>query len=602
MGRAYRIVAVFVLLCLLLIVACMPLNNISPVNTPSVSAVPSTDTEVLTIEQTPTAFATMVSSPTSTEVIQPVTLVPLSSELYAYIQVPDGPVAFPFVTLLTFQSVPDNSIEIKGTLDLREFVCEGSPCSVPVPASSTIIFRAISNTGATSDEVYATIRVELRGDGYYVFVDTVSQFSAFSDSCLRFWRFQADTSPVWAQFAQFPDQLNTDKSLHYLVTQLIVHGAVDVGGCPAGGLSIGLDWPTGCGLERARTAMIEWQNQYDEYIWLASKDYGIPPRILKTLIEVESQFWPGDARFYVDEIGLGQLNQLGVEVLLRRNPTIYQQVCSVALDDCAMPYSLMPPQNQAMIRGAFVSSLSSVCPTCQYGLDLNKAKQSIASIAQMLHANCEIVKLIADSNRQSDYIEDMENPYSDFWRFTLLAYHSGISCFEYAVNETPNELPLDWENVAGNIACAGGKSYVDGVWGNLLNFDQYLYSPSGQGIGRITPLFADSLMPTPYPTPVPSTAEVVVQAFLDSNQNGLADESEGLDKITVLLQSVDGTEVSGTTINGQATFSLAGFLIGSEVVISLPDYFRSEKIIVPVQGTVPVMFNFSQPTLPTSIP
>jgi hypothetical protein len=599
MGRTCRNAVVFVLLSLLLVVACAPLNNISPAETPSVSEVPSNGTEVLTIEQTPTPLAAAVSSPTVTVVIPPATLLP-PSELYVFIQAPDGPVAVPFVTLVAFQSIPDVSIEIRGTLDARGFVCQGSPCSVPVPTSSVIIFRAVSSTGATSDEISATVRVELRTDGYYVFLDTVSQFASFSDSCLRFWRFEDDTDPAWAEFAQFPYQLNTDKTLHYLVTQLIIHGVVDVNGCPAGGLSTGLDWPTGCGLERARDAMIEWQNQYDEYIWLASKEYGIPPKILKTLIEVESQFWPGNERFYVDEIGLGQLNQLGVDVLLRRNPTLYQQVCSVVLDDCAMPYALMSPQNQAMIRGAFVNSFSSLCPTCQYGLDLNKAKQSIPFIAQVLHANCETVKVVTDSIRRSDYIEDMEDPYEDFWRFTLLSYHSGISCFEQAIKNTPGELPLDWENVAENIECASGEGYVDGVWGNLLSFDQYLYSPTGQEVGRVEPVFAAT--PTPFPTVVPSSAQVVVQVFLDRNQNGIADAGEGLDNITVLLQSVAGTEVSGMTEDGQVTLPLADFPIGSEVTVSLPGYFRSQRIIVPAQGPVPVIFIFSQPTLPTVIP
>ena len=599
MGRTYRNLAVLVLLSVLVAVACSPLNNFSPANTPSVSLATSSDIEAQTIEQTPTAFAQVVSSPTVTVVIPPATLLP-PSELYVFIQAPDGPVAEPFVTLVAFQSIPDVSIEIRGTLNARGFVCQGSPCSVPVPTSSVIIFRAISSTGAASDEISATVRVELRADGYYVFLDTVSQFSSFSDSCLRFWRIEDDTDPAWAEFAQFPHQLNTDKTLHYLVTQLIIHGVVDVSGCPAGGLSTGLDWPTGCGLERARDAMIEWQNQFDEYIWLASKDYGIPPKILKTLIEVESQFWPGNERFYVDEIGLGQLNQLGIDVLLRRNPTLYQQVCSAVLDDCAMPYALMSPQNQAMIRGAFVNSFSSLCPSCQYGLDLNKAKQSIPFIAQVLHANCETVKVVTDSIRRSDYIEDMDDPYEDFWRFTLLSYHSGISCFEQAIKNTPGELPLDWENVAENIECASGQNYVDGVWGNLLSFDQYLYSPTGQEVGRVEPIFAAT--PTPFPTAVPSSAQAVVQVFLDSNQNGIADPGEGVDNITVLLQSVAGTEVSGMTEDGQVTLPLADFPIGSEVTVSLPSYFRSQRIIVPAQGPVPVIFIFSQPTLPTVIP
>ena len=182
----------------------------------------------------------------------------------------------------------------------------------------------------------------------------------------------------------------------------------------------------------------------------------------------------------------------------------------------------------------------------------------------------------------------------------MLAYHSGVSCFEQAIKNTPNGLSLDWENVADNIECAGGQDYVDGFWGNLLSFDQYLYSPTGSETGRVTPVFAPT--PTPFPTIVPSTAEAVVQVFLDGNQNGVMDTGEGVDNITVLLQSVDGTQVSGITENGQAALPLAKFQIGSEITVRLPDYFRSQNIIVPAQGTVPVMFIFSQPTLPTVIP
>jgi hypothetical protein len=492
------------------------------------------------------------------------------------------------------------SIEIRGAVNSNEFICRGSPCAVPIPGSSVILFRAVSSAGSTSEDISATIRVEQRTDGYYVFIDTVSQFASFSDSCLRFWGFQDYTDPVWAEFVQFPYLLNTNKTLHHLVTRLIVQGIVDVEGCPAGGLSIGLDWPTGCGLERARDTMIEWQNQYDEYIWLASKDVGIPPKILKTLIEVESQFWPGNERFYVDEFGLGQVNQLGVDVLLRRNPALYQEVCSTVLDDCAMPYSLMSAENQAMIRGAFVNAQSAICPTCQNGLDLNVAKQSISFIAQVLKANCETVKIIADDNREGDYIEDLDDPYSDFWRFTLLSYHSGISCFENAVKATSKGAPLDWETLSTNLECDGGEEYVDGVWGNLLNFELIRYTPSGQEVQQVSADFAAT--PTPLPTAVLSTAQVVVQAFLDSNQNGIPEDSEWLDNITVLLQSEDGTELSGSIVNGQATLALADFDIGSEVTVSLPQYFRSETITVPAQGSVPVTFIFEQPTLPTAIP
>jgi hypothetical protein len=588
--------AAYFILGLLVIFACAPLGNlITPTNLPPTEASPPIEASIAPVGQTPTIPATAI--PTAT--VAPL-LPSSSSELYAYIQAPEGPLAQPYVTLFAFQTIPDVSIEIRGTVNSREFVCHGSPCAVPVLTSSVVVFRAVSSAGSTSEEISATVRVEQNADGYYVYIDTVSQFASFSDSCLRFWGFRDDTNPTWAEFVQFPYLLNTDKVLHYLVTQLIIHGVVDVAGCPAGGLSSGLNWPTGCGLERAKDAMIAWQNQYDEYFWLASKDYGIPPKLLKTIVEVESQYWPGNERFYLDEVGLGQVNQLGVDVLLRRNPALYQQVCSTVLDDCAMPYSLMSPQNQAMIRGAFINSQNSLCADCQYGIDLNTAKQSIAFIAQVLNANCETVKIIADANRPADYIEDLDDPYSDFWKFTLLSYHSGVSCFEQAVKATPKGLPLSWDNLSGNIDCKGGEGYVDGVWGNLLNFDQYRFVSSGQNVVQAAPTFAATR--TPFPTLVSSTAQVVVQAFLDSNQDGIPEDNEWLNDIPVLLQSTDGTRVTSNIVNGQASIGLADFPIGSVVTVSLPTYYRSETITVPAQGTVPVTFIFNQPTLPTAIP
>ena len=149
------------------------------------------------------------------------------------------------------------------------------------------------------------------------------------------------------------------------------------------------------------------------------------------------------------------------------------------------------------------------------------------------------VKIIADANRPAGYIDNLDDPYSDFWKFTLLSYHSGLSCFEQAVKSTPKGLPLSWDNLSGNIDCKGGEGYVDGTWGNLLNFDQYRYVPSGQNVVQVTPVFAAT--PTPFPTPVASTAHVVVQAFLDSNQDGIPEDNEWLNDIPVLVEATDGT-------------------------------------------------------------
>lgn len=527
-----------------------------------------------------------------------------SEDIFAFIQVPQGPLELPYVILYGFQSAADQSVEIRGVVGSNEFICQGTLCALPVPASSSVVFRAYSSTGDFSDEVVASVRVAERDDGYYVFLDSVSQFGVFSDSCLRFWRLpDADANKNWAQFVQFPYLLNTNKTLHHLTTRLILHGIVDVSDCQAGGLSPGLDWPTGCGLERARGKMIEWQNQFDEYIWLASKDVGIPPKILKTLVEVESQFWPGNERFYLDEVGLGQINQLGVDVLLRRNPNVYQQICSTVLSDCTLPYALLPADQQRMIRGALITSQSAVCPTCQNGINLDIAKQSIPFIASVLKANCEQVKVIIDSYETDEDLDDPEDPYTDFWKFTLLSYHSGISCFEESVSKVAKiGLPLDWDNISGQLRCDSGLNYVDGFWANLLTFDTYRYTPGDLEFVQVNPVFLPTRTPIPTATPNVSSATVEVTVYLDSNENGTVDQGEGLDGIPVLLKVQGGTELSQTTVNGVVVFDLSGLPVGIETTVSLVNLYRSETFVIPRDGVITLEFIFDQPVLPTAIP
>jgi hypothetical protein len=220
---------------------------------------------------------------------------------------------------------------ISGTMNTTDFICPGSPCRVDLqqPGETRFIFQAQTSTGASSDTVYATVFVEQKSDGYYVTITSVSQFArGGADACLAIWDIKDDTQPSWAQFPQFPFQLNTNIPLHLLAARLITYGEVDAHDCPAGGLSADMNWVNGCGLEKATPKMVAWENQFDDAIWTAGNQIGIPPKIIKTLIEVESQFWPGNGRFYVDEYGLGQINQLGVDVLLRTDYNLYQQVCA----------------------------------------------------------------------------------------------------------------------------------------------------------------------------------------------------------------------------------------------------------------------------------
>ena len=517
-------------------------------------------------------------------------------DIFAFIQAPNGYVERPFVVLTAFASIArSETVVIRGFIDNQEIICTESPCSIYLNGSARIIFRAFTSTGESSEEVISSVSVTSDSQGYLVTIDSVSQFESFVDSCALSWGIKDEENARWDSFVQFPYQINTKKTLHNLVTNLILNGIVDTSSCPTGGLSVGLDWPTACGLEVATPAMIEWQNQFDEYIWLAGKEHGIPPKILKTLIEVESQFWPGNSRFYLDEFGLGQINELGVDVLLRDDPSLYQEVCPAVLSDCSLPYVSLDTTKQAQIRGALVRSVDATCPTCLYGLDLEVAKDSISLVARLLRSNC---------NKVGDILGDRidEADYEDLWRFSLSSYHSGISCFIDALNKTDKSADLTWENVSPNVNCGKGADYVDGVMNNLFAFDFYLYQAVDANASLAQPTIVPTRTPVSTPTVFISSATVKVQAYVDRNNNGTPEDSEWIDGMTVLLTTSDNDEITKRTENGVAIFDMTGFRPNLMITVSLPGLYRSENFVLPQTGEVPVIFRFDQPTLPTSLP
>jgi hypothetical protein len=567
---------------------------------------------------TPLPSQTLPGSPTS----NPASFLDLSpGNIFAFIQAPNGYVERPYVILSAFASVArSQSVVIRGFINSQEIICTKSPCIVYLEGSARIIFHATASSGESSEEVISSVSVAQDSQGYLVTIDSVSQFASFVDSCALIWGVKDEENARWDSFVQFPYQINTKKTLHTLVRNLILNGIVNTDACPFGGLSIGLDWPTACGLETANNAMIEWQNQFDDYIWLAGKDQGIPPKVLKTLLEVESQFWPGNSRFYLDEFGLGQINQLGMDVLLRTDPSLYQQVCPTVLSDCAIPYVSLEGSQQALIRGAVVQSVDATCPTCEYGLDLNVAKDSVSLIARLLKANCQQVDTILNIPYKPDPDADAATAtavvatvaaggtnlvadYEDYWRFTFLAYHSGISCFQTSVNETRKAgLSVTWENLETKLQCKGGSDYVNGVFGNLFAFDNYLYQAVDVNNNLAQPTIVPTQTPIPTPTVFISSAIVRVQVYVDRDGNGMPDDSEWIDGAPVLLTTSNNDEITKRTENGIATFDMTGYRPNLEITISLPGLYRSEHFVLPQVGEVTVIFKFDQPALPTSLP
>jgi hypothetical protein len=584
-------------------------------------ALQAQSTSTVTHTSTPPLTATLQTSTGSPPVSLPTSVNVLPSGLYAFIEAPIGTVPQAYVILNAFSSLPTQvSITIRGFVNIDEFICTASPCAINLQTSSRLVFAAYADSGESSETVIASVSVTRTDDGYLVTIDSVSQFSTFYNSCSIAWGVFDESNVAWDDFVQFPYELHTKKTLHNLASQLLINGIVDASDCPAGGLSLGLNWPTACGLERSSSAMIEWQNQYDDHIWLASRDHGVPPKILKTLIEIETQFWPGNSRFYLDEYGLGQVNQLGVDVLLRRDPTLYQRVCPSVLSDCLRPYLSLEPQQQAMIRGAVVGLMDITCADCEYGFDLNKAKESISILAMLFRANCQQVDLLlqladvpdpdADAATATAAVATIAaggdtdtTSYEDLWRFTLLSYHSGVSCFQEALIATRKaNRPFTWENVEERLKCRGGADYVNGFMNNLFAFDFYRLDYTDTNVVIAAPTIIPTRTPIPTPTVFISNATVRVEVFMDRNENGIPEDGEWINAMTVLLETSTNEQVTQRTQNGIAIFDMSGYTPGIGINVSLPGLYRNERFELPQEGEVTVTFIFELPLLPTSIP
>jgi hypothetical protein len=574
--------------------------------TPSLTATPSPtmfQSAHATVKSSNQASATPFVEPTSTPLPPGQSGGYLKPRLESFISVPTGPVPQPYVILSgfqTFNGVPA-IISVNGTIGSKVFNCETSPCRLAFPMSGTITFRAQNGTGDVSDDNQASIVVTRLSDGFHLSIASLEKFVLFSDACGSMWGNLTDDRPAWSAFPQNPSDLNTQKTLHYLASRLMASGVVDAKDCPGGG-SDG-NAPNPCGLSRVKDTMIAWQNQYDFDIWLAGRDQHIPPVMLKSLLEIESQFWPVTQRLYIDEIGLGQINQLGVDVLLRTNPVLYQRVCSSTMYRCDLPYVSLSGLDRALIRGSLAMALDASCPNCQYGVDLSRSSQSIPLIAQVVYSNCMQAKSILD-------LHGFTASYNDYWKFTMVSYHSGFGCLQNAVGAMPQTSgEITWKDLSSHLACPGTSEYIDKLWLTLQGYEIDQSAQNAQstpGPQATLGVIIQPETPTPLP-PVPtraphlSTGRLVVRVFVDLNGDGVRQDNEAVDNVQVNLDIAGSTRIM-VTQQGLVIFDLTGMEIGTRGRVSLPGLYRSAPILVPDSGDLPVIFIFVKPILPTNQP
>jgi len=518
-------------------------------------------------------------------------------DMVVYMAAPVGYLQKPYVIISAYEPLTKNSIaRIAGIINERtHFTCPGSRCEVPLTADSTIEYWAENSAGESSKHNVGTVRYSLTEQGYHVTLQATTPVEEWTDACALKFGVDVPGTLEWARMPLTPAQLNTYKTLHFLTGKLIINNQVDTSSCPSGGfLENGA--PNSCAIETARETVNAWQNQFDPAIWNAAMQNGVPARLLKTIIELESQYWPGGEQNYLYEYGLSQINYLGVDAALRWDPILFNMVCNPAQFNCTAGYQTLPADQKAQLKAIVLSMLDTACIDCPNGVNLDNAAQSINILSRVLLANCE----------QTRYIQASVSPkppaYEDMWKLTMVSYHSGFGCLLNALRDTQaKRQPLDWEHVSANLICPGGKTYVDSLWQRLTTFSSYTTPPDDPKAPTLVPTF---VAPTPMPTPTPvySTGRLRLVVYVDSDGNRTPTPNELVDGITVTAEFSDGTSATQTIRNGEAVFDLSKKGVGTTIKLSVGYLFRAYQTIVPASGDITYTIRLEQPLIPTAMP
>jgi hypothetical protein len=270
--------------------------------------------------------------------------------------------------------------------------------------------------------------------------------------------------PKWLTTPRQSEDLSSEIPYTYLAANLIRQGAVDASACVDGGLT-----PDGgvnqCGLEAARPAVIEWQNQFDELILTTAEDTAIPARLLKNIFARESQFWPAMYEGILD-VGLGQLTENGADTTLFWNDSFFEQFCPLVYPEgvCGGGYMHLNEEQQLLLRRALVGSVNAICEDCPLGIDLTRADFSITVFAHTMVANCKQTGQVIE-NYTGETPGEVAS-YEDLWKFTLVNYNAGGGCLAEGVTRAQGEgLDLTWDNVSPFLtgACSGAVNYVNDI-------------------------------------------------------------------------------------------------------------------------------------------
>ncbi|HKY55779.1 MAG TPA: hypothetical protein VJM08_15785 [Anaerolineales bacterium] len=381
----------------------------------------------------------------------------------------------PILVLTGIEPLPDHTIiGIEGLYGQQPFTC-GAVCRLQLPLTGEqgvpLQFWAYTSYGDSSEVFNALVRVALADEGdpdrTFWYVDVLSSQWAGVPvaSCVQAWGVLPPVGgpPEWLSTPTESEKLGTDVPYNYLAAQLIRAGMVDVSACPDGGL-LPDGGASACGMEAARGAVTQWQNQFDEVILNVARDSGVPAHLLKNIFAVESQFWPGAGM--KTDIGLGQLTELGADTTFLWNPPFFQQFCPLVMDsvECSKGYLNLDEEQQKYIRLALIDAVNANCEECPLGIDLDRANFSIGIFAHTLLANCEQAGQLVENYTGGP--AGASATYEDLWKFSIVNYNAGPGCLGEALDLTiAGNQPLTWENLSLNLApaCQGAIEYVNQI-------------------------------------------------------------------------------------------------------------------------------------------
>jgi len=353
------------------------------------------------------------------------------------------------IVVRAFDPLPEQQvIQVDAMINGIPAVCDstngvstpsGLECVFPI-YNPPVLFSAfaISSYGDTSKNIELRIGNMIEFDPYFsepkkelvvVGDSAYTQYNIYHD-IPRVWGVVPgeDIVPSWLKTVPV-ESLETDHYYYYLAGQILLESPLDGQNCHNYGISG--QYATNCGVVAVFEQVYQYQNAYNKEIFLASAETGVPNRVIKRIIAVESQFFP-NAFGIAGEHGLYQFTRDGADTLLRWNGPFYVKICGEYWDYCG-EYgfdTLEEWQRDVLINHVMADP------------------NNLYYLGSALKANAFQIAPLFDTVFG---IEDLGKflSYEDLWKITVLNYHAGPTLVSAVlVNIRDLDLPISWDSCA----------------------------------------------------------------------------------------------------------------------------------------------------------